>query len=144
MGCRARPDKASGAEAQVTYLRNSLLVDVADEKLYFVRAFNPLAREDRQLFAALSRGEHHIRGFTNQDLRAKLIECQALKTVAQTVQQLAGKVSRLLRRLHLYGLIAKVSHARRWRVTRKGLRVFSSALRLRDYVFPELYATACA
>jgi hypothetical protein len=85
-----------------------------------VRAFNPLAREDRQLFEALSSGEHHIRGFTNQDLRAKLIESQVLKAAAQTVQQLAGKVSRLLRRLHLYGLIAKVPHARRWRVTRKG------------------------
>lgn len=108
-----------------------------------VRAFNPLAREDRQLFEALSSGEHHIRGFTNHDLREKLIESQVLKAAAQTVQQLAGKVSRLLRRLHLYGLIAKVPHARRWRVTQKGLRVFSSALRLRDYVFPELYAAAC-
>ena len=39
-----------------------------------VRAFDPLAREDRQLFEALSSGEHHIRGFTNQDLRAKLLE----------------------------------------------------------------------
>jgi hypothetical protein len=108
-----------------------------------VRAFNPLAREDRQLFEALASGEHHIRSFTNHDLREKLIESQVLKTAAQTVQQLAGKVSRLLRRLHLYGLIAKVPHARRWRVTKKGLRVFSSALRLRDYVFPELYPAAC-
>jgi hypothetical protein len=108
-----------------------------------VRAFNPLAREDRQLFEALASGEHHIRGFTNRDLREKLLENQVLKSAAQTVQQLAGKISRLLRRLHLYGLIAKVPHARRWRVTKKGLRVFSSTLRLRDYVFPELYAMAC-
>jgi hypothetical protein len=48
------------------------------------------------------------------------IESQVLKTVTQTVQELAGKVSRLLRRLHLYGLIAKVPHAQRWRVTKKG------------------------
>jgi hypothetical protein len=108
-----------------------------------VRAFNPLSREDRQLFAALSNGERHIRGFTNHDLRAKLLEDHVLTNVAQTVQQLASKVSRLLRRLHLYRLIAKVPHARRWRVTMKGLRLFSSALRLRDYVFPELYAAAC-
>ena len=108
-----------------------------------VRAFNPLAREDRRLFEALASGEHHIRGFTNHDLREKLIESQVLKTAAQTAQQLAGRVSRLLRRLHLYGLIAKVPHARRWRVTKKGLRVFSSVVRLRDYVFPELYAAAC-
>ena len=33
------------------------------------RAFNPLAREERELFAALANGGHHIRGFTNQDIR---------------------------------------------------------------------------
>jgi outer membrane murein-binding lipoprotein Lpp len=71
----------------------------------------PLAREVRQLFEAVASGEHHIRGFTNRDLREKLLENQVLNSAAQTVQQLAGKVSRLLR--------------------------------LRDYVFPELYAAAC-
>jgi hypothetical protein len=71
-------------------------------------AFNPLAREERQLFEALSSGEHHIRGFTNRDLREKLIESQVLESAAQTVQQFSGKVSRLSHRLHLYGLIAKV------------------------------------
>jgi hypothetical protein len=34
-----------------------------------VKAFNPLAREDRQLFEALASGEHHVRGITNHDLR---------------------------------------------------------------------------
>ncbi len=63
---------------------------------------------------------------------SKLSKSQVLKAAAQTVQQLAGKVSRLLRWLHLYGLIAKVPYARRWRLTKKGLRVFSSAPRLRD------------
>jgi hypothetical protein len=109
-----------------------------------VRAFNPLAREERQLFEALSSGEHHIRGFTNRDLREQLLERHILDGAAQTLRQLAAKVSRLLHRLHLYGLIAKVPHARRWRVTNKGLRLFSSALRLREYAFPELYAAACA
>jgi hypothetical protein len=56
----------------------------------------------------------------------------------------AGRIDHKRRRLHLYGLIAKVPHARRWRVTRKGLRVFSSSLCVRDHVFPELYATAWA
>ncbi len=44
-----------------------------------VRAFNPQAREDRQLFEALSSGEHPIRGFTNHDLRETLIESQVLR-----------------------------------------------------------------
>jgi len=46
-----------------------------------------------RMFNPLSSGEHHIRGCTNQDLREKLLEYQVLKCAAQTVQQLAGKVS---------------------------------------------------
>ena len=42
-----------------------------------VRAFNPLAREERQVFEALSCGEHHIRGFTNRDIRNKLRQLNA-------------------------------------------------------------------
>ncbi len=53
-------------------------------------------------------------------------------------------VSRLFHRLHLYGLIAKVPRPRRWRVTTKGLRVLSSAFRLREQIFPELQASAYA
>lgn len=109
-----------------------------------VRAFNPLAREERQLFEALSSGEHHIRGFYQSR--------SARQASGKTDPQRCGsdraaarsKISRLLHRLHLYGLIAKVPHARRWRVTKKGMRVFSSALRLREYAFPDLYAAACA
>jgi hypothetical protein len=65
-----------------------------------VRAFNPLAREDRQLFEAVTSGEHHIRGFTNRELCEQLIEGKVLKSAGQTTQQLSAKVSRLLRRLH--------------------------------------------
>ena len=42
-----------------------------------VRAFNPLAREDRQVFEALSGGEHDVRGFTNRDIRRRLTELKA-------------------------------------------------------------------
>ena len=72
-----------------------------------VRAFNPLARADRHVFEALSGGEHHVRGFTNRDIRQRLAELKALGGKAQTVQQLSAKVSRLFHRLHVYGLIAK-------------------------------------
>lgn len=109
-----------------------------------VRAFNPLAREDRRVFEVVSGGEHHVRGFTNRDIRRRLIELKAFAKKAQSVQQLSAKVSRLFHRLHVYGLIAKVPRSRRWRVTKKGLRVLSSAIRLRDELFPDLYATGYA
>ena len=37
-----------------------------------VRVFNPLARADSELFAALMSGDHALHGFTNRDLREKL------------------------------------------------------------------------
>jgi len=37
-----------------------------------VKAFNPVARPDYQLFVALMSGEHAVHGFANRDLRAKL------------------------------------------------------------------------
>jgi hypothetical protein len=109
-----------------------------------VRAFNPLAREERELFEALASGGHHIRGFTNQDIRQKLEHSPLLRPQRQTAQQRSAKVSRLFHRLHVYGLIGKVPRSRRWRLSQKGLRVVSSAIRLREQTFPELHATAYA
>jgi hypothetical protein len=42
-----------------------------------VRAFNPLAREDHELFQASASGGHQIRGFTNQDIQGKLAQSAA-------------------------------------------------------------------
>jgi hypothetical protein len=78
-----------------------------------VRAFNPLAREDRELFAALASGGHHIRGFTNQDIRQRLKHSSLLGPKRQAAQQRSAKVSRLFHRLHAYGLIGKVPRSRR-------------------------------
>ena len=109
-----------------------------------VRAFNPLAREDCQLFEVLASGEHQIRGFTNRDVREKLTSPSLLGNKAKTAAQRSARVSRLLHRLHVYGLVAKVPRSRRWRLTKKGLRVATSAIRLREQTFPTLYASAYA
>jgi len=37
-----------------------------------VKAFNPIARVDSQLFGVLMSGDHTLHGFTNRDLREKL------------------------------------------------------------------------
>ena len=54
----------------------------------------------------------------------------------------SAQVGRLLHRLHVYGLVAKIPRSRRWRVTAFGHRVMSASVRLRHLHFPALYAEA--
>jgi hypothetical protein len=93
---------------------------------------------------ALSSGAHHVRGFTNQDIRQRLKHSSLLGPKRQSAQQHSAKISRLFHRLHVYGLIAKLPRSRRWRLTKQGLRVVASAIRLREQTFPTLYASAYA
>jgi Glycosyl transferases group 1 len=86
-----------------------------------VKAFNPVARPDFQLFVALMSGEHAVPGFANRDLRAKLPGHLGADPRPQSAQ-----VSRLLHRLHVYGLIATIARSRRWRVTVFGHRVMGA------------------
>jgi hypothetical protein len=103
-----------------------------------VKAFNPLARPDHQLFTALMSGEHALHGFTNGDLRNKL-EASVLRLHSDP-KKASSQVSRLLHRLHVYGLVAKIPRSRRWRVTPFGNSVMAAAVRLRQRDFPGLYA----
>jgi hypothetical protein len=105
-----------------------------------VRVFNPLARPDTELFAALMSGEHTLHGFTNRDLRDKL-PLTALR-LHEDPKKRSAQVSRLLHRLHTYRLVAKIPRSRRWRVTPFGHRVMSAALTIRHKEFPSIYADA--
>ncbi len=105
-----------------------------------VKAFNPLARSETQLFAAVMRGEHAVHGFTNRDLRDALVLMG--QRLADDPKKCSAQVSRMLHRLHVYALVAKIPRSRRWRVTRLGYRVMSAALRIRHTEFPSRYADA--
>jgi hypothetical protein len=100
-----------------------------------VKAFNPVAREDHQLFQVLMSGEHCIRGFSNPDIRAKLQDSPFLKTISDAKRQ-SAKITRLLHRCHAHGLVAKIPHSRRWRLTRDGRVAMAAAIQLRDAQFP--------
>ena len=102
-----------------------------------VKAFNPVARPDSQLFVALMSGEHAVHGFANRDLRAKLTD-----QLREDPKQQSAQISRLLHRLHVYGLVAKIPRSRRWRVTAFGHRVMGASVRLRQLHFPAIYAEA--
>jgi len=105
-----------------------------------VRPFNPVARQDRTLFEVLMSGEHVLHGFTNRELREHLVRVGFPLAAAAAKQ--SGQVTRLLRRLHIHQLIAKIPRSRRWRVSLNGRRVMAAAVKLREVAYPSLYADA--
>jgi hypothetical protein len=106
--------------------------------------FNPLAHLDTELFQAVMDGEHCLRGFTNRDIRKKLQSTQHLRSAGQDQKKAGSTVSRIFRRLHAHGLIAKIPRSRRWRVTLYGRRVMGTTLYLREHHFARAYAKMAA
>jgi hypothetical protein len=104
-----------------------------------VRAFNPLSRDDIQLFKAMMAGEHLIRGLSNADIRTCLEGSSHLRDLVSYPKKQNAKVSRILSRFHAHKLIAKIPRTRRWRVTDRGKQIMSASLCLRDVAFPELF-----
>jgi hypothetical protein len=104
-----------------------------------VRAFNPLSRDDIELFKAMMAGEHHIRGLSNADMRTRLGDSAHLRNLAPYPKKQSAKVSGILSRFHTHKLIAKIPRARRWRVTDHGKQIMAASLCLRNVAFPELF-----
>ena len=89
--------------------------------------FNPARRLDVRLFAAVLRGEHLLQGFRNAAIRL-LLYGEAKDPSAR--RRHSAAVGRLLKRLHVRGLLAKVPRTRRWRVTNAGQRLLGAIVRL--------------
>lgn len=89
--------------------------------------FNPARREDVALFRAVLQGDHLLHGFRNRDVRCQFC---APPGDAQERRRQAAKVGRLLKRLHVRGLIAKVPRTRRWQVTTRGQQLLGTCVRL--------------
>lgn len=106
------------------------------------KAFNPLSRDDIQLFRAVMDGEHHIRGFVNRDIREKLATTPHFARMRKDQKRQGAKVSRILYRFHAHGLIAKIPRSRKWRTTRFGRRVMATAIQVRQLTYPQLLALA--
>lgn len=105
------------------------------------RGFNPAAAEDIRLFAAVLRGEHAINGFRNQDIRCRLFKPTTAS--CQHARQ-SARVSRLLKRLHVHGLIAKIPRSRRWRLTAKGHTLMSTVLIIHGEYYPQIHSSQAA
>ena len=99
------------------------------------KAFNPLARDETPIVRALLDGQHMIRGFSNPDIRKKLKDSPHLKNITDERRQ-SAKVTRIFNRCHAHGLIAKIPHSRRWRLTKQGRIAMTASIQLRDVQFP--------
>ena len=100
--------------------------------------FNPVAQGDCQLFAAVLAGAHAINGFRNRDLQAHLYSRPA--DTPDEARRRCNRVCRLIAKLRGHHLVAKVPGSRLYRVTSRGNRVMTAALRFRHADFPEAMA----
>jgi hypothetical protein len=98
------------------------------------RGFNPASVDDIALFAAVCRGEHQLRGFRNAHIRQHLFGTSKNPIVER---RQSAAVSRLIKRLHLHGLVAKIPRSRRWRVSAKGQLLMAVFLTLHHQQYPE-------
>jgi hypothetical protein len=99
--------------------------------------FNPARRQDVRLFKAILDGDHISRGFRNADIREPLFGTQ--KKV-QEKRRASAAVGRLLKRLHVRHLVAKIPRTRRWRVTKRGRQLLGMAVQLYGCSWPQLAA----
>lgn len=108
-----------------------------------------MSTEDQQIFKALLMGGNTISGFRNRDLRERLTGSTILRSCGRCTAKQSSKISRLLKRFHIYGLIAdtsdrKIPRSRRWRLTKKGWARLSAAVAIKEQTFPVLHAQAAA
>ena len=89
------------------------------------KGFNPLNRDDSFIFQELVNGAFIVNGFTNKSL--KLALSQKLQ-----ISWNMGKVSRLIKRLRVFGLVRKVHKTYKYFLTEKGRLLATMAVKLRN------------
>jgi hypothetical protein len=94
------------------------------------RGLRPITAEEALFFGAILRGEHLIQGFRNKDLHNLLGDQKRMDPGEK--RRASGRATRLLRLLRAHGLIRKVAKTNYYRVTTKGHRVMTTALRIRE------------
>lgn len=94
------------------------------------RPLRPVSRSDAAVFAAVLSGQFLLKGFTNRDLRQRLEPEKSFDP--QERRRASGRITRWLRLLRAHALIRKIGGTRYYRVTTKGQRVMTAALKLRE------------
>ena len=86
------------------------------------KGFNLFSKEDLNLLLTVLRGEYNIFGFRNKDIRMKIPEFNT------------GKVSRLLKRLKVFGLIKKAGNTYKYYLTKLGKELIIIAENLKETI----------
>ena len=94
-------------------------------------------REDVRFFKAVLDGDHIARGFRNAEIRESLY---GIKQKGKEKSRASAAVGRLLKRLHVRHLVAKIPRTRRWRVTEHGRHLLGMAVQLYCGSWPQLAA----
>jgi len=89
------------------------------------------------LFKAVLDGDHMVRGFRNGEIREP--RYGPLPKVEEK-RRASAAVGRLVKRLHVRHLVAKIPRTRRWRVTEHGRRLLGMAVQLYRASWPQLAA----
>ena len=110
-------DDMTAEVKKVNRLSNRIIVN---ERSY--KGFNFFSNDDQKLFETISRGEFNISGFQNKNLRRYLMDKNS------------GQISRILKRLHVHGLIKKVAHTYKYYLTKLGQRIILTGLKLKELV----------
>jgi hypothetical protein len=108
------------------YEELSVLTEPKQQQGRSYAGFNPAREEDSKLFAAVLAGDHVARGFRNQDIRRAL---HGDAKNPRTRRRQSAAIGRQLKRLHVRGLIAKIPHTQRWRITERGRHLLGDTLR---------------
>lgn len=98
-------------------------------------AINPASDRDLALMRAVIRGEGHLHGFTNGQIRDQLYGRR--KRSKKEVNRLRARTGRDLKKLQAHGLIRKIQNSRKWRVTRTGHAVISMFIKCHDIYYHE-------
>ena len=95
--------------------------------------FNPLSPEVTKVFEAVLDGAHSINGFRNKDVRNQLF---GDTRSAKELKKMSSKITRIIRKLRVHGLISKIPRSTRYKVTEKGYRILSASLRMKKKYLP--------
>jgi hypothetical protein len=98
------------------------------------RSLQPLNPADQQLFLAVLRGEHRLRGFRNRDLEQRLYA--ELPQDATEARRRCARVTRLIQLLRAHELVAKIPHTRRYKITVKGELLMGAAVKVKELYMP--------
>lgn len=101
--------------------------------------FNPASPGDVRLFRAVLAGENLLHGFRNADIREALYG--TTEEVGERRRQ-SHAVGRMLKRLHVRGLIVKVPRSHRWHVSKNGQQVLGAVVQLYHHGIPAAMRTA--